>query len=88
MRLRDSSLITGREATLWEWGSSEVLPLQKEGMEKDLAMLNGGGTERFELISTRELAVLAILIEEGGGAHKVSTIKKKGGGGAKGLSLT
>ena len=39
-------------------------------MEKDLATLNGGGTTRFELISTWELAVLAILIG-GGGAQKV-----------------
>ena len=44
-----------------------------------------GGTTSFEVVSTRELEVLAILMGEGGGGGTTSfhPLKKRGGGGAK-----
>ena len=63
-RERGGGLQTGRGG-----GESEVLPLQK-----------GGGTKSFEEVLTRELEVLAIVMEgrkkfppfnQGGGAQKV-----------------
>ena len=54
-------------------GACEVLPLRKRGgAEQVLAMLKGGGTTSFEVVLTRELEVLAIVM--GGGAQKVSTL--------------
>ena len=54
---------------------SKVLPLQKGGgAEKAFAMLKGGGaTTSFEVVLTRELEVLAIVMG-GGGAQQVSTL--------------
>ena len=50
-------------------GASDVLPLQKGGMRKVLAILKwGGGTKRFVVVLTRVLEVLTIL-EGGGGAQ-------------------
>ena len=52
-------------------GACEVLPLQKGGgAEKVLAMLKGG-TKSFEVVLTRELEVLAIVM--GGGRKKFWT---------------
>ena len=42
-------------------GAGEVLPLQKRGSDKVLAILKGGGTHSFEVVSTRELEVLVIV---------------------------
>ena len=47
--IRDWSLITGREGLQngrGGGGAREVLPLQKGGAEKVLAMLNGGGAHK------------------------------------------
>ena len=44
----DWSLITGRGGGLQNGrGAREVLPLQKEGLEKVLAMLKGGGHKKY-----------------------------------------
>ena len=56
--------------------ASEVLPLQKGGAEKVLAMLKGGTTS-FEVVLTWELEVLAIVM---GGTKSFHPLK--GGGGA------
>ena len=74
--------------------ASEVLPLQikKKGggrgggeVEKVLAMLKGvgwgGGTKHFEVISTWELEVLAIL--KGGGGTYCHPLKWGGGGATR-----
>ena len=46
---------------------------KRGGAEKVVAMLKGGGGS-FEVVLTRGLEVLAILMEEGGVAQKVSTL--------------
>ena len=52
------------------------------GTEKLSAMLKGGGggTQSFEVVLTWELKVLVIL--KGEGAQKLSTLKKRCGGGS------
>ena len=66
LSLGDWSLITRRGAYKTGGGACEVLPLRK-GAENVLAMLKGGGTKCFEVVLTRELEVLAIVM---GGGHK------------------
>ena len=51
----------GRGATKWEGGSMG-----------SFSHAEGGGGKRFEVVLTRELEVLAILM--GGGAQNVSTL--------------
>ena len=73
----------GRRATKQEGGggASEILPLQKGRADIILAMLKwgGGGTKCSEIVSTQELEVLAILMEEGGAVQKDITLSKGGG---------
>ena len=59
-------------------GASEVYPCKK-GAENVLAMLRG--TTSFEVVLTRELEVLAILIRGGGGAKDFHPLNGEGGGG-------
>ena len=84
MGLRDWSLIKGRGgATKREGGgASEVLPLLKGGAEKVLAMLEWGrgSTKSFEVVLTRELEVLAIVM---GGRKKFPPFKRRGVGAQK-----
>ena len=62
-------------------GASEILPLQKGRADIILAMLKwGGGTKCSEIVSTQELEVLALLMEEGGGAKRFYPFKRGGGG--------
>ena len=61
---------------------SEVLPLQKGGMEKVLTMLKGG-TNRFEVVLTREFKVLAKLMVGGRGVKGFHPLKGGGGGAGK-----
>ena len=58
--VRDRSLITGRGLTQCEGGGSEVLSLQKGGGGRCFSHAEWGGGG-FEVVLTRELAVLAIL---------------------------
>ena len=58
------SLITGRGLQHRRGGASEVLPLRKGGQKKFSHAGRGGGegvTNGFEIVSTGELEVLAIL---------------------------
>ena len=67
----DWSLIMERGGSKYRAGASEVLPLQKGGggAENVLAVLKGGGgTKRFQVVLTRELEDLAIVMA--GGAQK------------------
>ena len=53
-------------------GVSEVLPLQKGEVEKVLAVLKGGGgTTSFEVVSTWELEVLAIVMGGAMSSHNI-----------------
>ena len=76
--LTEHSLITGRGATKWYGGASEVLPLQKWGAEIDFAMHKRGGGG---------LEVLAIQTGGGGGDansfHPLQKVLPSGGRGTQ-----
>ena len=63
----------GKGATKREGGRQVKFSPYKKGVDKDLAMLNGG-TKSCEVVLIQEREVLAIVIWGGGGCKKVSTL--------------